>query len=72
MTWNLSNRIAACGAGDALRPKRNVLGDIALARSDHDAARKAYDDALTLYRQIGDVRGEANCLEKLEKLKRFR
>jgi hypothetical protein len=41
------------------------LGNIALERSDHDAARKAYEEALPLFRQFGDVQGEARCLEKL-------
>ena len=45
------------------------LGDIALARFDHDAARKAYDDALTLYRKVSAVLGEANCISKLEQLR---
>ncbi|MGD0334467.1 MAG: tetratricopeptide repeat protein [Xanthobacteraceae bacterium] len=41
------------------------LGDIALDRSDHEAARKAYEQALTLYGQVGDIPGEANCIKSL-------
>ncbi len=39
------------------------IGDIALARSDHNEARKRYDEALTLYRRVGFVLGEANCTQ---------
>ena len=40
-------------------------GDIALACSDHDGARERYEAALPLYRRVGDVQGEANCILSL-------
>ncbi|MBS0535538.1 MAG: tetratricopeptide repeat protein [Proteobacteria bacterium] len=41
------------------------LGDIALRRSDYNAAGEAYEDALALYRKIDSILGEANCIQSL-------
>jgi hypothetical protein len=59
---NLGRRRGRPEIGDVLGEADCVkgLGDVALARSDHDAARKAYKDALPLYRQVGNVLDEAN------------
>ena len=42
-----------------------AFGDLAYYRSDHDGARARYEQALPLYRQVGDVLGEANCIRRL-------
>ena len=41
------------------------LGDVALARSDHAAARARFEQALPLYRRVNDVLGEADCIQSL-------
>jgi tetratricopeptide (TPR) repeat protein len=41
------------------------LGDIALARSDHEGARDRYEEALLLYRQVSALLGQANCIQSL-------
>ena len=68
-------------AGDPLAEARCLqsLGDVALdrsdhegtrqryetARSDHEGARQRYETALLLYREVGDVLGEADCVKGL-------
>jgi tetratricopeptide (TPR) repeat protein len=47
--------------GDLLKQ----LGDIAHARSQNAEARTCYEEARPLYRQVGDVQGEANCIRNL-------
>ena len=58
---------ASRATGDVLGEAMCIkaLGDIALARSDHEGARKACGEALPLYRKVGDVLGEANCIQIL-------
>jgi tetratricopeptide (TPR) repeat protein len=58
----------ACRVAHDLRGEANCikgLGDIALARSRHEAARAAYEQALPLFRQVGAVPGEADCIQSL-------
>jgi tetratricopeptide (TPR) repeat protein len=64
----LASLAAACAAADDTRGEAHCilgLGNIALDRSDHDAARSRYEEALPLYRRVGAVRGEARCIERL-------
>src|SRR5205823_4649289 len=42
-----------------------TLGDIAFDRSQHEEARRRFEEALPLFRQVGDVLGEANCIRSL-------
>jgi tetratricopeptide (TPR) repeat protein len=41
------------------------LARTASARSEHETAVKRFEQALALYRRIGDVAGEANCIRHL-------
>ena len=47
-------------------------GMVASARSDHDGARERYEAALPLYRRVGSVLGEANCIQSLGDIARER
>lgn len=41
------------------------MGDIALARSEHEEARGLYEQAQPLYERVGDILGQANCIKSL-------
>jgi tetratricopeptide (TPR) repeat protein len=43
----------------------SAMADIALHRSDYDAAQAGHERALQLFRQVGSVLGEADCIESL-------
>jgi hypothetical protein len=36
---------------------------VALARPAHGEARRRYEEALSLWRQVGDLQGEAGCIK---------
>jgi tetratricopeptide (TPR) repeat protein len=44
------------------------MSDLAACRSDHDAAGQGFEEALSLYRKLGDVGGQANCISSLGEL----
>jgi tetratricopeptide (TPR) repeat protein len=48
------------------------LAQIALTRSEHDAARQGFDAALASYRDVGDRLGEADCICGLADIRRAR
>ena len=41
------------------------IGVIAMTRSDLAKAAARFDGALSLFRKVGDVLGEANCIQRL-------
>ena len=57
--------IEAHGTAFQQAQTRKALGDLAYYRSDHDGARARYERALPLFRQAGDVAGEATCIFRL-------
>ncbi|MFB6155386.1 MAG: tetratricopeptide repeat protein [Haloferacaceae archaeon] len=43
----------------------NELGTVANERGDHETATERYEEALALYREVGDRHGESKCLNNL-------
>jgi len=48
------------------------LGAIASSHSDFDTARTLYDEALSLYRRVDDVVGEASCIRSFGEIAQMR
>jgi tetratricopeptide (TPR) repeat protein len=59
-------QVAHTLGGDRLVARcRARLGDIAFARSDYESARTQYEQAFPLFKGIGDILGETNCIRSL-------
>jgi tetratricopeptide (TPR) repeat protein len=60
---------ALTGAGGAPLARRalalKALGNLATAQGDYPEARSLHEEALALYRELGDQRGVAACLDNL-------
>ena len=68
----LENALAgSSGASDLVRAKAlNGAGALAMIQTDYTAARKRFEESLTLRRQSGDIRGMADTLNNLGTLTR--
>ncbi len=53
------------GAPERVARMKESLTDLFLSRSNHEDARRLYDEAREMYRQVGDILGEANCIQSL-------
>jgi tetratricopeptide (TPR) repeat protein len=62
-TTALNNNLLALTASCVFR-----LGEIAVIHSDYDTAAARYEDALQIFRRIGDTLGEAHCIGGLGKV----
>lgn len=61
----IGHRASAAGMTALAARCAQALGDIALARSNPERARERYEEALPLYRDVKDLRAEANCIKGL-------
>ncbi len=60
-------------AGKQLRANvLQAIGDVQQFRKEMDAALKSYEQALQLFRQVGDKLGEANVLQAIGDVQQFR
>jgi tetratricopeptide (TPR) repeat protein len=61
----METEICAQGTPSEQARAQEALGRIALARSDYDEAHDRLQKALSLFEQLGDVLGQADCVKRL-------